>query len=153
MLGFDKNGPGTLIQIGIVVRDIHASVESHKRILGIQSDEIAEYGSGVKICHLYLPNATHQIELLEPTREDTIWGVHLREKGEGSTTLLRCHGLRAGRRRLRCQGHRMPQTRDDPHDPRVKISPFDTSELGFITEIVNRAEMAERDRGQVRAIP
>jgi methylmalonyl-CoA/ethylmalonyl-CoA epimerase len=147
MLGFDKNGPGTLIQIGIVVRDIHASVESYKRILGIQSDEIAEYGSGVKICHLYLPNATHQIELLEPTREDTIWGVHLREKGEGFHHV--CFDVTDYAQvaaDFAAKGIECLRTRDDPHDPRVKISLFDTSELGFITEIVNRAEMAERDR-------
>ncbi|MCJ7834083.1 VOC family protein [Cuneatibacter sp. NSJ-177] len=143
------NRPGEFVftQVGIVVKDLEQTVERYRKLMGAESDEIVEFNTGVRVAHLYFPDIDAQIELLSPTEEGNLWSEFLKENGGDGLHHL-CFDT-ADYEKTRSgfleKGVKLVREVTNEFDPRVKYSFFDTSELGFLTEIVNRREIKKMD--------
>jgi methylmalonyl-CoA/ethylmalonyl-CoA epimerase len=92
----NRQGIGTLCQIGIIVKDIEKAVKRFSSILDLPVPEIM-MSEPVEIAHTrYRGNSTNAraklaffpmgqvtIELIEPVGGPSTWQEHLEEKGEG----------------------------------------------------------------------
>ena len=80
--GGDVLAVQSLDHIGIVVKDLDASIKQYEHVLGVKLDRVEDYGNGLlKIAFFPLKNVL--IELIQPLRPGSASWDFLQENGEG----------------------------------------------------------------------
>lgn len=80
-----QSAPGKRIDhVAIVVRDLDTALRVYRDVLGLPLDRIEEVpAEKVKVAFLPLPRGDGEVELVQPTAEDTGIARFLEKRGEG----------------------------------------------------------------------
>jgi methylmalonyl-CoA/ethylmalonyl-CoA epimerase len=96
--------PTKINHIAIVVEDIDQALAVYRDAIGLHLENVAEEAAeAVKVA--YLPTATGEIELIQPTTADSGVAKYLAKKGEGLHHIcLEVDSIEATTRQLTAQG-------------------------------------------------
>jgi methylmalonyl-CoA epimerase len=79
-----SKSPKRIDHIAIVVRDLDAALRMYRDVLGLPLERVEEVpAEKVKVAFLPLPEGDGEIELVQPTADDTGIARYLAKRGEG----------------------------------------------------------------------
>lgn len=68
--------------VGVVVRDAERAAETYRAGLGLEPLAIEDYQGEARVAFVCAGDTL--LHLIQPLREDTVWGRALRDRGEGA---------------------------------------------------------------------
>ena len=99
--------PTIIDHIGVAVKSIDAALEFWERTLGVSCHGVEEVAEQ-KVKTAFLPRKDSEVELLEPTAEDSPVAKFIAKKGEGMHHMaLRVDDLEAALAELKAKGVRL----------------------------------------------
>lgn len=141
-----------LVQIGIVVRDMDATLAVMKNAFGWEPYSFADTPQGEKLYYgkpedfsvhmAFVKFANIEIELLQPTSGKNVWQDYLNSHGEGLHHILfDVNNFELAKNALEQQGIMMTQTGPSARFKGARWAYFDaTKTLGYYIEIFNPSE-------------